>query len=155
MDQLAKACPVPIVGAFGGCGDDTSEAALSEDDDDVDEMEEEEEEEDAMLAAEEIQPEETGIKSKKASRVRTTISDEQVMYTFSGRYRRSSSSKLLLVAGGDFEVLLRAEPQAEARGAPTDCREHWPPLQGDQGVVPGERMRSLLKGRNNKCTNDI
>ena len=76
MDQLAKACPVPIIGGFGG-SENTSEAAMSEDDDD-DEEEEEPMEEGELAAAEEVLPEESGVRNKKTSRVRTTISDDQV-----------------------------------------------------------------------------
>ena len=78
MDQLAKACPVPVIGGFGGGSEDTSEAAMSEDEDDDEDEDEAMEEGMAAGSAMEVLPEESGVKNKKTSRVRTTISDEQV-----------------------------------------------------------------------------
>ena len=75
MDQLAKACPVPIIGGFGG-SENASEAAMSEDDDDDDDDDEAMEEGESVAG--EVLQEESGVKSRKTSRVRTTISDEQV-----------------------------------------------------------------------------
>ena len=43
---------------------------------------------------------------------------------------------LSIFAGDDFEVLLRPESEAETRRVAANRREHRPPLQGDQGVVP-------------------
>ena len=40
------------------------------------------------------------------------------------------------VSGDDFEVVLRPEPEAEARRVAADRRQHRAPLQGDQGLVP-------------------
>ena len=80
MDQLAKACPVPILGGFGGSSENASEAAMSEEDDEEDEEEDEAMEEGEAVAptAMEVSSEESGLRNRKTSRVRTTISDEQV-----------------------------------------------------------------------------
>jgi hypothetical protein len=106
LDQLAKACPLPMGG--GGSGSSwasTSEAAMSEDEDDDDEEEEEEEEE-----MEEEAEEEKKKSSSSNTRVRTLISDDQAsllksFYSLNPKPKREDLQQIADNIGHPFKVI--------------------------------------------------